>query len=110
MNTLNLQRSTITFTVFLFNIHMKKFILSTFLLFSIFSAFAQKGKLLKGMYLQWGYNTEWYTKSNIHFKLSNGDNFTLHNAKAHESRILKQFTKRQRISLFHNTITVLVFI
>ncbi len=84
MISLNLQRSTITFTVFLFNTRMKKFILSTFLLFSIFSSFAQKGKLLKGMYLQWGYNTEWYTKSNIHFKLSNGDNFTLHNAKAHD--------------------------
>ncbi len=93
MNTLNLQRSTITFTVFLFNIHMKKFILSTFLLFSIFSAFAQKGKLLKGMYLQWGYNTEWYTKSNIHFKLSNGDNFTLHNAKAHDKPDLEAIYK-----------------
>ena len=27
----------------------------------------KKNKLLSGMYLQWGYNTEWYTKSNIHF-------------------------------------------
>lgn len=36
------------------------------------------------MYIQWGYNTEWYTKSNIHFRLSNGSDFVLHNAKAHD--------------------------
>ena len=50
---------------------------------SVFS-FAQKSKLLKGMYLQWGYNKEWYTNSSIRFKLSNGDLFTLKNAKAHD--------------------------
>jgi len=44
----------------------------------------KKGRWIKGMYLQWGYNTEWYTKSTIHFKLSNGDNFVLHNAVAHD--------------------------
>jgi hypothetical protein len=43
-------------------------------------------KWLKGMYFQWGYNTERYTRSNIHFKMSNGDNFTLRKAKAHDSR------------------------
>jgi hypothetical protein len=63
---------------------MKKIFISIFLLLNILSSFAQKGKLLKGMYVQWGYNTEWYTKSKIHFKLSNGDNFTLHKAKAHD--------------------------
>jgi len=41
---------------------------------------------LKGMYFQWGYNTEHYTHSNIHFKMSNGDDFILHKAKAHDSR------------------------
>ena len=55
-------------------------LLSPFYLFT----FAQKEKLLKGMYLQWGYNKDWYTRSNIHFKLSNGDNFQLHNARAHD--------------------------
>lgn len=39
---------------------------------------------LTGMYLQWGYNNVWYTKSNIHFRLSNGDHFMLHHAKAHQ--------------------------
>jgi hypothetical protein len=42
---------------------------------------AQKLKIT-GMYFQWGYNTEWYTKSNLHFKLNNGSNFTLHNVRA----------------------------
>lgn len=64
--------------------HIKKLLLSCIILLATSLAFAQKGKFLKGMYLQWGYNTEWYTKSNIHFKLSNGDNFILHNAKAHD--------------------------
>lgn len=36
------------------------------------------------MYFQWGYNNVWFTKSNIHFRLSNGDHFTLHHAKAHQ--------------------------
>jgi hypothetical protein len=47
-------------------------------------SFAQKGKLLKGMYIQWGYNKEWYTRSNIRFKLANGDDFTFLMAKAHD--------------------------
>ena len=36
---------------------------------------------LTGMYIQWGYNVEWYTRSNIHFKMNSGDNFTLHKAR-----------------------------
>ena len=54
----------------------------------IFTASAQKkSKLLTGMYLQWGYNTEWYTKSNIHFNsVVDGvpHNFTLFKARAHD--------------------------
>jgi hypothetical protein len=46
------------------------------------------------MYVQWGYNTEWYTKSNIHFKMSNGNDFTLHNAKAHDKPDLDAITKK----------------
>lgn len=66
---------------------MKKGILSLLFIFSTFSSFSKDKEnkhWIKGMYLQWGYNTEWYTKSNIHFNLSNGDNFTVHNAKAHD--------------------------
>lgn len=39
----------------------------------------------KGMYFQWGYNIESYSRSDIHFKMSNGDEFILHHAKAHDS-------------------------
>ena len=61
---------------------MKKILLA-FLLFtvSLFS-YAQKGKTFTGMYIQWGYNLDAYTKSNIHVNLSNGDIFELHHARA----------------------------
>lgn len=45
----------------------------------------KKNKLIKGLYFQWGYNVDAYSRSDIHFKMSNGDNFTLHNVKAHDS-------------------------
>jgi hypothetical protein len=61
---------------------MKKQFLIGLMLLLVNISFAQKGKLLKGMYIQWGYNKEWYTKSTIHFKLENGDDFRLIKAKA----------------------------
>jgi hypothetical protein len=61
---------------------MKKQFLVGLLVLIVNISFAQKGKLIKGMYIQWGYNKEWYTKSTIHFKLDNGDNFKLIKAKA----------------------------
>ncbi|MFM6924256.1 MAG: hypothetical protein ACKOU7_02045, partial [Ferruginibacter sp.] len=49
----------------------------------VFTASAQKkGKLISGIYLQWGYNTEWYSRSSIHFKMPGGTDFTLHHVKA----------------------------
>ncbi|MBK7434508.1 MAG: hypothetical protein IPI66_11835 [Chitinophagaceae bacterium] len=52
------------------------------------SCSAQKKKIhLDGLYIQWGYNTEWYTRSNIHFNsVVNGvnHNFTIYRAKAHD--------------------------
>ncbi len=59
-------------------------LLASLLLITI--ANAQTNRWIKGMYLQWGYNTEAYTRSNIHFTMRNGDNFTLHRAKAHDKR------------------------
>ncbi len=54
----------------------------------ILSASAQKkSKLITGMYLQWGYNTEWYTRSNIHFNtMVDGvpHNFTIFKVRAHD--------------------------
>ncbi len=69
---------------------MKKIIARFYLvllasLFMCPTVFAQKNeRLLKGMYIQWGYNREAYTKSTIRFDLANGDKFTVHNAKAHD--------------------------
>jgi hypothetical protein len=40
--------------------------------------------LFSGMYFQWGYNGEVFSRSNIHFIMSNGDNFILHHARAHD--------------------------
>ncbi|MEO7306397.1 MAG: hypothetical protein ABIW15_02975 [Ferruginibacter sp.] len=69
------------------------FILSLF----IFTASAQKkSKLISGMYLQWGYNTEWYSKSTIHFNtVVNGvvHDFTIYKAKAHNRADLSAITK-----------------
>ena len=64
---------------------MKKFIYVVVAILLTFSANAQKDKKkVYGMYIQWGYNMEWYTNSNVHFRLANGDNFTLYKAKAHD--------------------------
>lgn len=67
---------------------MKNIIAALLSLVFITGSFAQqkqaRKKLFSGMYLQWGYNAETYTKSTIHFKMSNGNNFTLHNVVAHD--------------------------
>ena len=67
---------------------MKNRLLLLTLITAVTSIHAQKKpsrKLINGIYLQWGYNAEAYTRSTIHFKLSNGDDFKLHRAKAHDS-------------------------
>jgi len=64
---------------------MKKLLLAAALLLPVLASFSQKKeKLFKGMYIQWGYNQDAYTRSNVHFMMSNGNNFVLHNAKAHQ--------------------------
>ncbi|MFT3911247.1 MAG: hypothetical protein QM737_17635 [Ferruginibacter sp.] len=74
---------------------MRTYLLAFVLLLSL-PALAQKkkNKLIEGMYVQWGYNTEWYTKSTIHFKMSNGNNFILHNAKAHDKPDIDAVVKK----------------
>lgn len=77
---------------------MNKYLITLLLLQLTASSYAQKNnKLFKGMYLQWGYNTEWYTKSNIHFNTSvNGvpHNYTIYKAKAHDRSDLDAITKK----------------
>ncbi len=64
---------------------MKKTAFLGLILFSVLSVYSQKKtRRLTGMYIQWGYNTEWYSKSNIHISMPNGTDFTLHKAKAHD--------------------------
>jgi hypothetical protein len=56
-----------------------------------------KNNWLKGAYLQWGYNTEWYTKSTIHFKGTvNGvsHDFKLRQLTAHDRNDLASIRKR----------------
>ena len=64
---------------------MRKFAV-LILLFASLGSVAQKkdNRWFKGMYLQWGYNTEVYTHSNIHFRMAGGDNFTIYDVKAHD--------------------------
>ncbi|HMX78769.1 MAG TPA: hypothetical protein PLG91_00570 [Ferruginibacter sp.] len=62
----------------------KKRIASILLLASLTAGAQHKKKLLEGMYLQWGYNSESYTRSTIHFKMSNGNDFKLHRVTAHD--------------------------
>ncbi len=64
---------------------MRFFTVCFMMVFCLFQASGQKKeKLIKGMYLQWGYNAEVYTKSTIHFKMSNGNDFKLHHVTAHD--------------------------
>ncbi len=61
-----------------------KRLMALFFFFPLLAFSQKKQKLIYGMYVQWGYNEEWYTTSNIHFKMANGDRFELHAAKAHD--------------------------
>ena len=67
---------------------MKKIILIIILFICCSPVFSQRKKFsLSGMYIQWGYNTEWYSNSNIHFRDNvNGvdHNFTIYKAKGHD--------------------------
>ena len=63
----------------------------------LYSTSQNKKKLFQGMYLQWGYNTEWYTNSTIHFKdVVDGVNhdFTIYKAKAHDRNDLDAIIKK----------------
>lgn len=74
---------------------MKNTLLALLILLTALNSFSQtKSKFFKGMYIQWGYNTEWYTRSNIHFKLGNGNDFIVHNAKASDKPDLDAILKK----------------
>lgn len=68
---------------------MKKPVFCLFVLGFIFSAFnldAQNNSAKRGdLYFSWGYNTEWYTRSNLHIKQPGLNNdYTFKRIKAHD--------------------------
>jgi len=76
------------------------------LLVFVQSAYAQdstaikKKKMHGTFYVTWGYQKDFYTNSDVHFKNNRDDNydFTMHNAKAHDQRDMNDF--------FHQPLTV----
>lgn len=80
------------------NLQMKQILLLTLFSLTSLSVFSQKkGNFFSGMYLQWGYNTEWYTKSNIHFNsVVNGvdHHFTIYKARAHDRNDMDAIIKK----------------
>jgi hypothetical protein len=80
------------------NQQMKKLlVLILFTVNFLYSLSQTKSRLLKGMYIQWGYNTEWYTKSAIHFRDNvNGvnHNFTIYKAVASDRNDLDAIAKK----------------
>src|SRR6188474_2064534 len=76
-----------------------KQLLAVILLSGLFSTSSaqKKNKFISGMYLQWGYNTEWYTKSTIHFNtMVDGvhHDFTIYKAKAHDRADMDAIIKK----------------
>lgn len=53
----------------------------------------QSGRWLKGMYLQWGYNTEWFTKSDLHFDNPGQYDFTLYGVRAKDRPAMESVVK-----------------
>jgi hypothetical protein len=53
------------------------------------------GKMHGALYINWGYNRDWYTKSTIHFRNTTTDNydFTFIDAKAHDRPDMQDFYK-----------------
>ena len=61
----------------------KSFLSAGLLVLSSLCAHARFSDIrLQGIYLQWGYNREWYSKSTLHFQNGNEYDFKLHRATA----------------------------
>lgn len=59
------------------------------------------GKMRGSLYLNWGYNRDWYTKSTIHFRNTTTDNydFTFIDAKAHDRPDMENFYKLNALTI-----------
>jgi len=64
----------------------KWFLLAICCVSFFFNSYSQeRSRWIDGIYLQWGYNVECYSRSNIRFRMGNGDDFSLRKAKAHNN-------------------------
>jgi hypothetical protein len=43
-----------------------------------------KKPVYSGLYFQWGYNRDWFSKSDLHFRNGSNYDFTVHKARAHD--------------------------
>ena len=59
-------------------------------------------------YLNWSYNRDWYTKSNIRFKNDKSDDydFTFYDAKAHDHPSMSDFWKLDNLTVPQYDLTV----
>jgi hypothetical protein len=92
---------------------MKRFLLTITLLLFITVSHARIFKNIEfsGIYGQWGYNRDWYSKSTLHF--TNGDkyDFTVHDAVAHDKPDFENFWKNPYdITIPQNSIRVGVYL
>ena len=64
------------------------------------SVYSQKAEMFNGVHLHWCYSIEWCKRSNIHFKVADGNNFTLKDAKANDKPDFNSIAKnRLEVSL-----------
>ncbi|XZF16424.1 hypothetical protein ACTHGU_09805 [Chitinophagaceae bacterium MMS25-I14] len=66
---------------------MKKLLLLLFAITGFCSSHAKvriKKPVLSGIYLQWGYNRDWFSKSDLHFRNGDKYDFVVHKAVAHD--------------------------
>ena len=65
------------------------------------TSFVKPKKHVGNVYLFWGYNRDWYSKSTIHFKNDISDNydFTFHNAHASDKPDMQDFYKPSQLTI-----------
>lgn len=81
-------------------------ILSILIFSPLFSPAQKKAPERKGeFYFSWGYNKEWYSRSNVKVNQSAlGNQYTLHQVKSHDNPAgIRAFLKSH--SAFHSTVT-----
>jgi hypothetical protein len=75
---------------------------------SILGSFSPKAHDRGSLYVNWSYNRDWYTKSDIHFKNDKSDdyNFTFHDAVAHDHPSMSDFWKLSNLTVPQYDLTV----